>query len=491
MLMVPGGATACTADKMKTTDDGFLFKVVGGSDKVEAKKAPGSKDKAFSLGLLFPYYVICEEDQFYKITNLGAEIVREAVTGRVGYVLKDQVYPWPTREALDFSVATFNSKRSEIVAWDDEEALLKFLETGNQKVAPPAFQEDLAWTLDDSKRTARLRPYPVLSSKVMLGKKRVFRVLLPVSLPAEAKVVTTPDKGSPQEEKKEPEKVLRSATFCIVFDATASIGPFVKDIAADIKAAFDSLPPDVANSSTVGFVFYRDEGNEEKYFMSSPLNVGDAMKVLTEAAAKGYIWQGGGDPHKPALDAVYIGHHFFKWNEGKGGGRRIMLAVLSDDAKPRTTGKIHDGVPPGLEPAKIAADLLAEGIKTITVQAGPGAGEHLIPVLTKLAESTGGTFVEWGSGGDERRKKVTAAIASQLKAERTFAEVRDRWGPLQFDYVSYTIRLTILDQQKRQRLRSAAVKFNIDPGKGGILIQESYILEDSDLFELKAQVETK
>jgi hypothetical protein len=36
---------ACTADKMKTTESGFIFKVVGGSDKVEAKTKPGGKDK--------------------------------------------------------------------------------------------------------------------------------------------------------------------------------------------------------------------------------------------------------------------------------------------------------------------------------------------------------------------------------------------------------------------------------------------------------------
>jgi len=38
-------AMACTADKMKTTESGFIFKVVGGSDKVEAKTKPGGKDK--------------------------------------------------------------------------------------------------------------------------------------------------------------------------------------------------------------------------------------------------------------------------------------------------------------------------------------------------------------------------------------------------------------------------------------------------------------
>jgi hypothetical protein len=33
-----------------------------------------------------------------------------------------------------FSMVAFNGERSEIVAWDDEDVLSKFLETGNQKV---------------------------------------------------------------------------------------------------------------------------------------------------------------------------------------------------------------------------------------------------------------------------------------------------------------------------------------------------------------------
>jgi len=244
LLMASGSALACDSkdNKMKTTEFGFIYKVVGGSDKVEAKKAPGSKDTVFTLDLLAPYYVICEEDQFYKVTDLQAETAKEAETGKVGYVLKDQVHPWPTREALNFSLVAFNGERSEIVAWDNEDTLAKFLETGNHKVAPPAFKEDLASTL---KRERATRPYPVLSSetKMMLKsrEKRVYHVLLPAALPPEAKVVITPDKPTQEAEKKALDTVMRSATFCIVFDSTASMGPFAKDVAADIKATFDAL----------------------------------------------------------------------------------------------------------------------------------------------------------------------------------------------------------------------------------------------------------
>src|SRR5258708_1231289 len=182
-LLLSGYAFACKSDKMKTTESGFVYKVVGGSDKVEAKKSPGSKDTALTLELLAPYFVICEDGQFYKVTDQHAETVDQAEMGKVGYVLKDQVHPWPTREALNFSPVAFNGEREEINAWDDAAVLDKFIDTGNLKLAPPVYRENLDSTL---KRERATRPYPVLSSETkMLRKtveKRVFNVLLPAAL---------------------------------------------------------------------------------------------------------------------------------------------------------------------------------------------------------------------------------------------------------------------------------------------------------------------
>jgi len=178
LLVLPRAGLACTAEKMKTTDSGFLFKVVGGSDKVAAKIGPGSEETAFVLEVLAPYYVICEDDQFYKITDHAADTVAQAETGKVGYVLRDQVHPWPTREALNFSEISFPGERAEILVWDDEAVLAKFLDTGNQKIGPPAFRL--------LKREPTERPLPVLSSKTQLmlnsKEKRVFRVLLPAAV---------------------------------------------------------------------------------------------------------------------------------------------------------------------------------------------------------------------------------------------------------------------------------------------------------------------
>lgn len=502
-------AEACTATKMKTTDSGFIYKVVGGSDKVLALKSPGGKDEAFTLELLAPYFVICEEDQFYKITDLPAETVEQAEKGKVGYVPKDQVHAWPTREALNFSVVAFTGDRPEIVAWDDRDVLKKFLESGNAKLGPPAYREDLQSTL---KRERATRPYPVLSSKTekLRGTvdKRVFDVLLPAALPPDAKVVIDPEAskkaGSKEVSKESKEatignlnKAMTSATFAIAFDATGSMATFAGQVAQDLKTAFEGLPPEIQKSSRIGFVFYRDETDEEKQVIIPPQSVTDAVNALAAAAKPEYM-KGGGDPAEPVLDAVYIAHHLFPWagkDEQGGGGRRILIAILNDDAKPTTLGKIHNGVPPGIEPGKIASDLLADSIPVISVQAGPDAGPNLVSVLTAIGEGSGGTFIEWGKGGDDdRRKRVTAALAAQLtsRAEKTFSEGKKDLAKLEFDYRGYaTIPLAVLDGEKLNRLRAAGIKFNVDPGKGGVLIREGFVLENNDLLEPQIQVDKK
>ena len=495
-LILTGPAMACTATKMKTTDTGFIFKVVGGSDKVEAKTSAGSKDVAFTLDLLAPYFVICEEDQFYKITDLPADTVKQAETGKVGYVLKEHVHPWPTREALNFSVVAFTGDRPEIVAWDDAAILKKFLESGNQKLGPPAFREDLQSTL---KRERSTRPYPVLGSKTELLRntveKRVFNVLLPAALPPDAKFVIAPEPGKNTKEivTEKLEKAMTSATIVIAFDATGSMAPFAQQVQNDIRTAFEALPQEVLKGSRIGFVFYRDETDDEKYVIVKPLNVADATKALKDAATPAYM-KGGGDAAEPVLDAVYIAHHLFPWDEG-GQGRRIVIAVLSDDAKPLTTGKIHDGVPPGLEPAKVANDLLTDGIQVISVQAGPNTGPNILSVLSTLGETSGGTFIEWGKGDDEdRRRRVTAALAAQLttKVKAIYAEGVSDLKKLEFDYRGYaTIPLAVLDGEKLNRLRNAGIKFNLDPGKGGVLIREGFVLENNDLLEPQIQIEKK
>ena len=110
--------------------------------------------------------------------------------------------------------------------------------------------------------------------------------------------------------------------------------------------------------------------------------VADATKAMAEVATEEYM-KGGGDDAEPVLDAVYIANHLFPWAESDQ-GRRVVIAVLNGDAKPMTTGKIDDRVPPGLEPAKIASDLAADGIPAVC-----GHGMIAKPPLSDLTGAAG------------------------------------------------------------------------------------------------------
>ncbi len=478
----------CESDAMLRTEAGFIFKVVGGSDKIEAMTEPGGTEVGFTLDLLKPYYVICEEGDAFLVTDLPAQSVDEAMTGNVGYVLKKQVDNWPTREALNFSPLIWGEDRPEIVAWDDEDVLNKFIESGDQKLNPPAFREDRASTL---KRERSTQPYPVLESEVKLIRgsveKRVFDVLLPAALPAEATLEFTDKEIIEGEELK---AALTGGTFAIAFDATGSMAAFAKEAAADISSAFDSLPRDVRESSKVGFVFYRDEGDAEKMFVVDPLPVADAMNALRDTAA---AMDGGGDAPEPVLDAVYYAGMLFPWGGSDGqsaAGSRVVIAVLSDDAKPMTTGLINNQVPAGMDAVTLSNELATRGIKTISVQAGPTAGEYLSSVLSTLAEGTGGTFVEWGAG--DRRERVTAAVAAELSSTRVASAEKgmEALSKIAFNYAGFpTIPLSVLDGEKLNALREAGIDFNINPGDNGVLIRNGYMLENPDLLQPQIQIE--
>lgn len=485
-------AMACDADEMLRTKDGFIFKVVGGSDKIEATKAPDGAEKVFTLDLMQPYYVICEDGDYYRVSDLPAQTVDEALTGKTGYVKKDQIYNWPTREALNFSPLVWGGDRPEIVAWDDDVVLEKFLQTGDAKANPPAFREDRDGTL---KRERALQPYPVLSSEVKKMRetveKRVFDVLLPAELPAEATVVIDDKSGDVTQKLTD---ALVGGTFAIAFDATGSMADFALDAANDIKTAFESLPQDVQDKVTVGFVFYRDKDDDEKMFVVKPLPVKDAMNALIDAAKSGAM-HGGGDAPEPVLDAVYYAATKFPWkgDGGQGGGgSRIILAVLSDDAKPTTMGEISDDVPAGIDAATLANQLATSAIQTITVQAGPASGDYLASVLGTLAEGTGGQFIEWGSGGDDRRKAVTQAVANELAKVGTEAvdEGKDAISSIVIDYEGYpTLLLKTLDGDKLNALREAGIKFNINPGENAVLVRPGFMLENPDLLQPQIQIE--
>ena len=188
-------AIACEATEMATTEDGFFMKVVAGSNQINVFADQSSDEAVFTMELMRPYQVICETADFYRITDADALRVDEALAGNTGFVLRDQVIEWRTREALRFSDIAFLEGRPEIVAWDSEAEILAFMDTRNMRAHPPAFREDLAATLMRERST---RPYPVLSSaRGMVGsaERRYFNVLVPAALPPGAAALTI-DPGS-------------------------------------------------------------------------------------------------------------------------------------------------------------------------------------------------------------------------------------------------------------------------------------------------------
>lgn len=480
-LFLPVAASACEAVEMAKTEYGFISKVVAGSDKIKAYKDASGTEEAFTLELLQPYFVICDVGDYYRVTDVPAGTVEEALSGNTGFVQKAQTYDWPTREALTFSEIAFLQDRPEIVAWDDERTLSQFMESGNQKLYPPAFKENLEATRMRERST---RPYPVLSSKVEklrgIADKRVYNVLLPAAITPQARIEVK------KEDVDAAQAALTTATILVVFDATASMEEFARETAKAISGALTSLPKEIVDGSSMGFLFYRDVGDAEKLVEVAPLPLKDAAAALQKAAD---FMTGGGDVSEPILDAIYFANNIYDWGQS---GRKIIIGVLNGDAKTATIGGLDDKdrVPVGQDALTIARGLYDKNIPTITVQAGPNAGPDLVPVLETLATETGGKFIPWGAGLKEKDIAEQVVLQLSAKAGEAIAAGEGALQRLNFDLTGFaTIPLEVLDGEMLERLRSAGVDFNIEPGDGGVLVREGFVLENNDLLAPQIQIE--
>ena len=469
--------------------------MTGSSDQVEASVEPDRSGRAFGLELFRSYFVICETGTHYRIAERPAATATEAEAGKTGYVLKSQVYPWHTREALSFSPLSPAGERAEVLAWNDEASLVKFLENPDSSLSPPSFREDIGTLL---KRERARRPYPVLSSKVHrlrgIVEKRIVEVLLPVAPPAEARIeipVTETNKAVVIERL---EQALTGTTFAIAHDATGHLDVFASRIATDIQAAFDQLPQEIVQATGIGFVFFRDEDEVEKREIVPARPVTEAVRTLKDTTTR-HFYSGGGDPREPVLDAVYIAQNLFPWTDA-GNGRRVIVTVIATDAKPHTTGKIDHMVPPGLDAGQIGASLAAAGIPAFSAQVGPADGGHLVRVLSTLATTTGGMFFGWGNDPNnvDRNQEIASALAGQMArtAADTFREGKAILARLEFDSRGVaTLPLALLDGEKLDRLRNADILFKIDPGQGRVLLRTGFVVENSDLLEPQIQIGRK
>lgn len=480
---LPGAALACTGSDMARTSDGFIRKVVAGSDRVAAFETAEGSEQVFILELLQPYFVICETETHLRVSDIEALTVPEAEAGLTGFVPRDQVHEWPTREALAFSDLAFLGDRPEIVAWDDRNVLRDFMASGDSASFPPAFRENIDATL---RRTTASRPYPVLGSsdELLLGRspRRVFDVLLPAAIrPTDAVVIEDTDVELATE-------ALTSATIVIAFDATGSMDSFARRVAESFGVSFAQLPPDMLEVLRLGFVFYRDAEDDVPLEATPPLPVAQAIEVLIAAAANMY---GGGSEDEPVLDAVYHALNFYDWPPDA--GQRIVVAVLNDDAKPTTVGGIdpEDRVPAGIDAIGVARTVFEQGLQLITVQAGPTRGQYLDQVLGTLARETQGSFVRWEDGLDETA--IANAFAEQLqsRAASDIAEGRAVAARIASIDGASVVPLEVVDGEMLERLREAGVRFNIDLGEGGILVQPGYMMEASDLLVPQIRIDKR
>lgn len=488
-------ALACEANTMMTNEYGFVRKVVGLSDKIDAYREAAESDVALKLELLQPYFVICSDGEYYRITDVQADTVEQAEAGRTGFVLKSQVAQWTTREALQFSEVAFMTDRPEIIAWDDEAVLEKFMETGNLKAHGPAFREDLDST---RKRERSTRPYPVLGSQVRklrrIKDKRVFNVLLPAALSEDASVVITK-----KEDVERVKSIAKNATIVLVFDATGSMAEFAKDVASGIIETLENFDPEERQNTQVGFVFYRDIGDEEKLVDFPPMPLNEAARELGKLATADYMVGGGDDP-EPILDAMYYAATQYDWKSAQS-GRRILIGVLNVDAKPKTIGGMDKAgkVLEGLDADQVANTIAAKSILPITVQASAEEGENLTSVLTTLAGGSG--FINWTEKDSRRLMASRLANAMSDKAKEAVSKGTvvagsvittdpSSFGKHKTALAGYaTIPLEILDGEMLERFRRNGIEFNIDEGSSGVLVSEGYIIENDDLLSPVIQIE--
>ena len=458
-------------------DTGIILKVIAGSNRIAVMSEPSGGTKKYEMELLQPYYVIEESGDFYRITDLVANSLEEALEGNVGWVSKKQVYLWLTREALHFAAFKLRN-RVAVEAWDSEKTAKNFLDTGKYKEYPPVFTEDIESTLE---RTAESRPYPVLGSQEVdfasaTARKRLFEVLIPTSLPSVGGKLNF-ESSNDQEIAKE---ALTNVTVLIVFDATASMAPYAIETAKKINAAVNSsINKELANNARMGLIFYRDEADKsigKSIEIYDPVSLSEAANKLENVEAAS-----GADDAEPILDALYIATEYYNWDAGQSvqGARKVLIAVLNNDAKPLTTGGIDDRVPKGISPEDIARRIAEEHIVTITVQAGDEAGDLLKEVLQQVADITGGSFLSW-ENLDSLGSRIVRGLEEQVDIVSDEAE-----GLVDLP----SIPLQALDAGKIEQLRRSGANFNIVPEEGGILVQEAWIPENNDLLQPQIKIE--
>jgi len=471
----------------KDPSTGLIVKVVAGSSNIKAFAEPGSEEEKFTLDLLRPYYVIKTEDGYHQITTERVELVRDALDGQTGWVDVNQVYEWPTREGLQRRFVSGDRSEGNLVeVWDSEEKIRSFMDNGLPKYAAD-FEES---TKEIMRKDNKYRPYPVLQdlSAPFRGgaERRFFESLVPVTIPSAG--VRVEDSSA-----DEVAEVLRRVNFVVVFDATGSMEKVAKQVAEEIITGVRAVGPQTYKSAKMGFVFFRDTGDEEVIRIERLAEIETAADFL-----RGYATRmvGGGDAPEPVLDALFLAANVFPWAEedvqSTRGARKIIITVLNTDAHPRTKGEDFDTrVPSGMGPEEIGNMLAGEDMSVIALQAGPEKGSNLVEVLQTIAtltEERGGRFIPWSEAG--LGTNIGETIKNMMERSVRIAETEADVALEEMDYTGddLVIPMKILDNEKRERLREAGIDFNIDES-GGILVRRGYVPDNESVVDYKIRVE--
>lgn len=467
-------AQAQGTNAVLTDPYGVQLKVVARSDATPILDAPNGSDIGSALQPLRPYFVLVERDGHYEVSSnqgVGAN--------GIGYVAKSNVQQWNTREGLHFISRAFQQeRRSPLTAWSTEEQIRQFAATLDEEKYGPTFKEELLTRIGPR----QVLPYPLLDTKMVEVNgqpRKIHKVLVPAIVPPTVGVDLS---------KQNVQEVAGAVTFCVVFDATASMGRYAKDFAATIDEMLSNLRVD-PSLAAAGFVLFRDLGaaEEQRFEIVLPMPL-DEAKEWIHVRARQMI--GGDDPAEPVLDAVTLAQSRFLWDAGSAvaGARRFAIVVANKDAKTETVG-LASSITQGMNAGDVATLLQRSRISAYTLQAGNEDEGNLVTTLSTLAEETGGEFYLADAGAKTISEAFSRNIEALLNQKISDGAARKATvGPRTIERVDTTyIALDVVDDEFMKQL--ATISSELNTAAGRLIVQEAWVFDNPGLYQEKILID--
>ena len=442
--------------------------MVGRSNNIPIYDDAGHSNDFVRMETLRSYFVFKEAGDKYLISS-------QQRGEAAGWVLKNDVEIWNTREGLKFVGQTFQrDRRRTVSAWESEVRLRNFASTRAPAFGPD--YEELAQTRIGT--NTRILPYPLLDTQDLTKeenydaiKRKIHQVLIPAIVPDTVEVDMPPDRVT---------TMAGTVTFCVVFDATASMGRYARRFARTIESMLRDPSID-SRYAEAGFVFFRDlkDGTPHEIFQPEPLD--RAMDILR---SKINGMTGGDQKQEPVLDAVVLAKQSFLWSSGTvSNAKRIMIVVANEDANLLTVG-LEENISKGLDALQVTRLLTTESqipISVFALQAGKDDYGNLATVLSTLANRTGGEY--FPADADERRitrdfaDKVRVLVGERI-GESTAIAQQVAHHTLEREDGGAIIALDVLNEELLARLKAEAGDLHIQ--SGGIAIKKAWLLEDEN-----------